>query len=492
MAVQMNISQGMQIDQKQSAQAILTAQILQMNSLELEVAIQQELETNPLLEVADEGEEINLEEDVAESKDNVEESGILDGAENNTNWDDYFQDGFKDAEPEDFSRRDPDEDDWERPQSYDLDVQEYLITQLKDRNLPADVYECAVYLIGCVGDNGFLRSENEEAKENIDKSPLINAIDLVLRDEKSLKKAPKEVKEAFEVLRSFEPPGICAFDLRDCFIMQAKKISDFSKVAIEILEHHYNLLLELHYVQIAKAMNISVADVNSALKELSRLNPHPLSQIPVSKLSFVTPDFIVEKEPDGSFSVSLRDGTKSRLKINDSYRGLLKTQRINKNEKTWIRNKLNSANIFIRSVESRKETMLLVMNAIVRRQFDFFARGRQYLKPMILQDIADEVNRNVSTVNRVTNGKYAQTPHGILELKQFFSAGITQNDGTEVSNTKIKESIRDIVNVEDKKNPLSDQEISDILEKRGLKVARRTINKYREAMGIMPVKIRRQ
>jgi len=498
MPMQMNISQGMQIDQKQSAQTILTAQILQMNSLELEAAIQQELEVNPLLEIDESNENENDEAEDGEFEYQYEaaDKGILDGPEKNSelDWEDYFQDGFKDTEPEDFSRRDPDEDDWERPQSYDLDIQEYLLNQLKERNLPENINEYVVYLIGCVGDNGFLRDENESKEylaENFDRSSFIEIINAVLQDENLLKKAPKEIKQAFEVLRSFEPLGIGAFNLRDCLIIQAKKMEDFSKTAIEILEKHYDLLLDLRYMQIAKMMNISVQNVNDAVKELAKLNPHPLSRIPVSKLSYITPDFIVEREPNGSFSVSLRDGTKSKLKINDSYRGLLKTKSVSSEEKSWIRGKLNSANVFMRSVESRKKTMLLVMEAIVRRQYDFFARGQQHLKPMILQDIASEVDRDASTVNRVTNGKYVQTSYGIFELKKFFSAGVAQDDGTEVSNVKIKESIRELINNEDKKNPLSDQEIAEILEKRGLKVARRTVNKYREAMGILPVKVRR-
>jgi len=496
MPMQMNISQGMRMDQKLSAQAILTSQILQMNSLELEAAIQQELETNPLLEIDESSE--NDENEFDNERENFEEDtdiGLLDDPDKKTDidWDDYFKEGFKDSEPEDFSRRDPDEDDWERPQSYDLDIQQYLLNQLKDRNLPADIYECVVYLIGCVGDNGFLRDENEkEVKEgNSGEGPLIKAINSVLQNQKDLKKAPAEVREAFEVLRNLEPPGIGAFDLRDCLITQAKRIAKFPKTSIEILDKHYDLLLELRYTQIAKVMNIQVQEVNDAVKELARLNPHPLTQIPASRLSYVTPDFIVEREADGSFSVSLRDGTKSRLKINDTYRGLLKTKAVNSAEKYWIRNKLNSANIFMRSIASRKETMLLVMNAIVRRQYDFFARGPQHLRPMILQDIAEEVERNVSTVNRVTNGKYVQTSYGIFELKKFFSAGVAQDDGTEVSNVKIKNSIKDLINGEDKNSPLSDLEISELLERRGLKVARRTVNKYREAMGILPVKVRK-
>jgi len=495
MPVQMNISQGMQIEQKLSAQTIITAQILQMNSLELETAIQQEMEINPLLEM-DESSDDEAEEIKDEYDSNDIDRGLLDGSDNdsNINWDDYFQDGFKYSEPEDFSKRDPDEDDWERPQSYDLDIQQYLLNQLKDRNLPANVYECVEYLIGCVGDNGFLLDENESSEilaGNLDKDSAFKAIDAVLQNEKPLKKAPKEVREAFEVLRSLEPPGVGAFNLRDCLLLQAKRIPDFSKTALEMLEKHYDLLADLRYMQIAKAMNISTQDVTIAIKELARLNPRPLAQIQVSNLSFVTPDFIVEREPNGSFSVQLRDGTKSKLKINDSYKSMLKTKTVSNEEKSWIRNKLNSASVFMRSIESRKETMLLVMNAIVRRQYDFFARGQQHLRPMILQDIANEINRDISTVNRVTNGKYVQTSYGVFELKKFFSSGVAQDDGTEVSNVKIKDSIRELISKENKKNPLSDQEIAELLKKRGLRVARRTVNKYREAMGILPVKVRR-
>jgi len=495
MPVQMNISQGMQIDQKLSAQTIITSQILQMNSLELEAAIQQELEVNPLLEMDDSSDE-ETEETSDEYSTNDIDKGILDGQDNNSdlNWDEYFQDGFKDSEPEDFSKRDPDEDDWERPQSYDLDIQQYLLNQVKDRNLPIDVYECLEYLIGCVGDNGFLSDANESMENfagSSGKNSLFKAIDAVLQKEKPLKKAPKEVREAFDVLRSLEPPGVGAFDLRDCLLIQAKRSPDFSKTAIEMLENHYDLLADLRYMQIAKAMNISTQDVTFAIKELAKLNPRPLAQIPVSNLSFVTPDFIVEREPNGSFSVQLRDGTKAKLRINSSYKNLLKTKSVSTEEKSWIRNKLNSASVFMRSIESRKETMLLVMNAIVRRQYDFFARGQQHLRPMILQDIANEINRDISTVNRVTNGKYVQTNYGVFELKKFFSSGVAQDDGTEVSNVRIKDSIRDLINNENKKNPLSDQEIAELLEKRGLRVARRTVNKYREAMGILPVKVRR-
>jgi RNA polymerase sigma-54 factor len=503
-AQQMNISQGMRIDQKLSAQTIITAQILQMNSMELEAAIQQELEINPLLEI-DESSEDDYDDTHGELENDPQfdyqydaaDKGILDKPERNSDldWDDYFQDGFKHSEPEDFSRRDPDEDDWERPQCYELDIQEYLLNQLKDKVLPEKVREYVEYLIGCIGDNGFLRDENEpeEITEKFaNKSSAIKTIDEILRNEKLLAHASRDIKQAFKVLRSLEPTGVGAFDLRDCLIIQAKRIPGFSKAAIEILENHYDSLLELHYMQLAKAMNMSTADITKIVKELAVLNPHPLSKIQVSKFSFVTPDFTVEKEPDGSFSVSLRDGTKTKLKINELYKSLVKEKNTSNEEKNWIRGKLNSANIFMRSIESRRETMLLVMNAIVRRQYDFFARGQQHLNPMILQDIADEVNRDVSTVNRVTNGKYVQTAYGIFELKKFFSAGVAQEDGTEVSNVKIKESIRNLINNENKKSPLSDQEITEILEKRGLKVARRTVNKYREAMGILPVKVRKE
>jgi RNA polymerase sigma-54 factor len=200
---------------------------------------------------------------------------------------------------------------------------------------------------------------------------------------------------------------------------------------------------------------------------------------------------VVETKP-GEFSVIMKNNSLPRLHINSTYKMLLKDKNTSKEDKDYIREKLNAANTFMRSIDNRHSTMSLVMQAIVDKQYDFFAKGPEYLKPMILQDIADTVKRDPSTVNRVTNGKYVETPFGIYELKQFFTSSITQKDGSEMSSARILDAMKTLIENEDPKKPLSDQAITDALEKLGIQVARRTVAKYREEdLKILPARLRK-
>ena len=516
----MNLHQGLRLEQKLAPQMIQAVNILQMNTLELEVAIKEEIETNPLLEViehdsdsshedATEGAEVSSK--LAENEYDSVEQGLLDNpAKEDIDWEKYFKEGFDAGGrgPEDLGRSDPD-DDYEKPQTYGLNIQEYLLKQLQERHLPERVVALVEYLIGCVGEDGFLQSQQHEADtklqlrvgkqiQEIDASALVitnpdqQAAEDVLQGKIPLESASSVVREAFHVLQTFSPSGIGARDLRECLLLQAYRIPGFSKTAISILEHHYALLRELRYSQIARQLGIGNDEVVRAIQELSSLDPHPVSQVLQADTPMVTPDLVIIEEKPGKFVVKLKDGSLPRLRINSTYRDLLSSSRTGKEEKRFIKGKLEAANMFIKNIENRNGTMLRVMNAILERQHDFFSKGPEHLKPMILQDIADVVERDPSTVNRVTNGKYVQTPHGVFEIKRFFSAGVTQEDGSEVSNVQVKDAIRTLIASENPAKPLSDQALVEALEERGLKVARRTVNKYREALGILPARVRRQ
>lgn len=521
----MNLHQGMRLEQKLAPQMIQAVTILQMNTIELEQAIKEEIEANPLLEVVESDSERSAEQANSEDRDpesavsskldeneyNAVEQGVLDNpGKEDIDWEKYFKEGFDfgGRAPEDLSRQDPD-DEWERPQTYGLSMQEYLLKQLQERHLSPDIIEVVEYLIGCVGENGFLQSQvtEEGAKIQIRVGKEIREVDAdslslhsesirmaeeVLQNRLPLEVAPLVVREAFHVLQTFQPSGIGARDLRECLLIQAYRIPGFSATALTILEKHFQLLRELRYAQIAKLMGVDNNDVVRAVQELAVLNPHPAALVMDSNAPMVAPDLVVVEEKPGVFKVLLKDGSLPRLRVNSTYRNLLQNSRTSKDEKRFIKGKLDAANMFIKNIENRNSTMLRVMNAIVERQYDFFAKGPEFLKPMILQDIADVVERDPSTVNRVTNGKYVQTPHGVFEIKRFFSAGVTQEDGSEVSNVQVKEAIRELIAKENPAKPLSDQAIVDALEERGLKVARRTVNKYREALGILPARVRRQ
>lgn len=496
------LKQGMKLEQNLSPQMLQSIKMLQMNTIELQTAITQELEVNPLLE-ADEPVDSRMEsldEPVRESSGVDGDDNSYDlmepGTENSIDWNQAMEDGFRNSEApyKDLGGRDPDEDLRPEP-TRGLSMQELLKNQLREWKRPPQIVKIVEYLIDSVGDDGFLAPADKDLllDENAEeqKDPDIAEVEDVLQNKKTLEEASYPVQEAFHVLQSFTPPGIGARNLRECFLIQAYRIPDFSPLAIQILEKHFDALRELRYAAIAKAMGISTDEVQKAVHELAALSPHPGTQINNTPTQAIVPDMEVVKTGEDKFKVVMRHEHIPRLHINETYRKILQDPNRSKKDKEYVRDKLNAANTFIKSVDNRRSTIELVMNAILKKQHDFFAKGPENLKPMILQDIADEIKRDPSTVNRVTNGKYVDTPYGIYELKQFFSSGIIQSDGSAVGSAKILDTIKDLVASEDRSAPLSDQAIADALEQQGMKVARRTVAKYREELKILPARHRK-
>jgi RNA polymerase sigma-54 factor len=390
-----------------------------MNTLDLETAIKQEVETNPLLEIED-GENKTELENISENHDttpehtessDTERELMNSQSDNDIDWDKYMSDGFQNAEAplKDLNSPDPDDDDIHPENKGFQSLQDYLKNQLREWKRPPRIVTIVEYLIGCVGDDGFLAPAGTEFSElDPEKLTSTNAdiaeAEAVLQNKIALEAASLAVQEAFHVLQSFTPPGIGARNLRECLLIQAYRLPDFSPLAIEILEHHFEALKELRYAAIAKALNITTEAVQAAVHELSRLTPHPGTQIGDAPLQTIIPDMSVVETKPGEFSVIMKNNSLPRLHINSTYKMLLKDKNTSKEDKDYIREKLNAANTFMRSIDNRHSTMSLVMQAIVDKQYDFFAKGPEYLKPMILQDIADTVKRDPSTVNRVTNG----------------------------------------------------------------------------------------
>lgn len=480
------LKQGTRLEQNLSPQMLQSIKMLQMNTLELETAISQELEVNPLLE---EVAEVPAKES-EDTRDNEPEDTI--------DWAERFEDGFKDSDDSeapyrDLGGRDP-EDNAHMELSRAPSMQEFLRNQLREWKRPPRIVKIVEYLIDCVGDDGFLApadksliSEENRDEQNSD----IAEVEEVLQQKKSLEDASYPVQEAFHVLQSFSPPGIGARNLRECLLIQAYRIPDFSPLAIQILEKHFDALKDLRYAVIAKSLGVSTEDVQKAVHELSKLSPHPGAQINDTPIQPIVPDMeVVEAEP-GEYKVVMRRDNLPHIRINETYKKILQSSTASKKDKEFVREKLNSANSFLRSVDNRRSTIELVMNAILEKQRDFFAKGPENLKPMILQDIADAVHRDPSTVNRATNGKYVDTPYGIYELKQFFSSGIEQADGSSLGSAKILDAIKELVEGEDRKAPLSDQAITEALAEKGIKVARRTVAKYREELKILPARLRK-
>ena len=353
------------------------------------------------------------------------------------------------------------------------------------------------YLIDSLDENGFLQGVAPDVSPiNISSDIYINEIEAMLRGETPLEKCSLPVREALHVLQGFTPRGIGARDQRECFLIQAYAIPGFSPLAIKILENCYPDLLALRYAKIAKSLSVSTEDVQQAVSCFAKLSPHPGFQLSGSRVQTVAADLkIVEKH--GHMEVeSVRSSTQKRLRVNQTYKAILDDSRASKSDKEYVRTHLYKAVEFIKALDNRYSTMELVMRAIFKRQKDFFTKGPAFLKPMVQQDIADDIKRDVSTVNRSINGKYVDTPYGIYELKRFFTSGVkqgTEENAEELSSARILDAIKNLVEAEDKRKPLSDQAIADKLAEQGIKVARRTVAKYREnELRILPASKRKK
>ena len=529
LGMQANIGQTQ--EQTLSPALLQSVKMLQKTSQELETAIKEEVEVNPLLEVDDgdfDDQEVPVDKDPeeldprandsSEFPDDIEDmargslddtadvdSSYLDGESTDVNWDSYLGDGtsYDDAPFNDLNSgsKDPDED-WDRPiKDVGKSLQEQLEDQLRlwngTRELQEQLQENGVteehfrklvqYLINSINDDGFLcdvsRDNESEAMVVQSDDKYIDEIERVLRGELKLEDASLPVREAVHVLQSFKPSGIGARDQRECFLIQAYAIPNFPSLAIRILEKEYENLLQLRYAKIAKALNVSADEVKTAVASLSRLRPHPGFQLSHSYSHIINADLkVVEKK--GNYEViCFKTKMQKSLRINQTYKAILTDPSASKQDKEYVKAQLAKATDLIKAVDNRFSTIELVMRAIVKRQRGFFENGPAFLKPMILQDVADDVHLAVSTVQRATDQKYVETPYGMYELKQFFTSGVKQGsspDAEEVGSAQIIDAIKTLIDEEDKSSPLSDQDISDELLKQGIKVARRTVAKYRE------------
>jgi RNA polymerase sigma-54 factor len=305
--------------------------------------------------------------------------------------------------------------------------------------------------------------------------------------------AVAEVEDALRIIWAMEPPGLGARNLQECLRLQlAAKRIDVS-LAMRIINEAWDLFEKWKIPDIAKQLNVDMCEVQHAVDLIKTLHPKPGSLIAGEKTTTIVPDLIVEKV-DGEFVIMLNDRSTPMLHINKSYAKMLsRGSLVQKDVKNYVREKLNSAAWLVRSIEQRRTTMLKVMHAIVQRQQEFFEKGPPHLGPLKLQDIADMIDMHISTVSRVTSNKYVQTPHGIFELKYFFPEAMGQDaQGDDISSETIKNRIRELTQNENSKKPLSDQKISDILSRENLKVARRTVAKYREQLRILPARMRQK
>ncbi len=477
--------------------------LLECTTLELEERVQHELEENLALEREENIEHEEREDEYVEDreddygdeygeKDDEEAVDVDDKLE--IDWDTYISDDDNADYTSGYAagNNNSDEEQKEIPYSIGISFQEHLISQVNELTFNEEDKKIAAYIVGNIDERGYLRRTIEQLSD-----------DLIFQA--NLDISAEHVEHIVHTIQyTFDPEGVCARDLQECMLIQLRR-KDHSPVidlAIEIVNKRFKQLSAHHYSKIMERLNITKAQLQEALNVITHLNPYPGTVISndIYVSSTIIPDFIVEKNDDNSFKVSLNNSNVPELRVNQEFNNYLQAyqkkenhSREEKAEATWIKDRIDSARWFINAVKQRNETMLRTMRAIVSMQKEFFLEGDEaVLKPMVLKDIAERTEYDISTISRVSNSKYVETNGMILPLKFFFSEGIMNEDGEEISTRAIKNEMQLIIDNEDKTSPLTDERIADLLSNNGHAIARRTVAKYRQEMGIPETRLRKE
>ena len=466
--------QGLELKQTQklSPLQIQTIKLLELPIQDLEQRIRKEMEENPVLD-----------EDLP--KDNDE-----DEAPREVSLSEYKED---DSIPSYRLRADNYNSKEERPQYSTFSVKESFTQSLQEqlgyRNLTEHQYAVASFIIGSLDDDGYLRRSVDSLVDDMSFRANVET------DE-------QEVLDMLKIVQEFDPPGVGARDLRECLLLQIKLFKRTPEVenAIKILQHYFNEFTNKHYQKIMTRMNLSEADLKAAMKKILKLNPSPGGQIDDSytdQAQQIVPDFILDYQ-DGELHLSMPRFSIPELRVNRKYADILieaanSSEREQKEAAAFVKKKLDSAKWFVEAIKQRHNTLSNTMQAIVDYQRDYFIDGDESnLKPMVLKDIAEKTGFDISTISRVVNSKYIETHFGIYSLKYFFSEGLENQEGEEVSTRELKKALQECVDSENKKKPFTDDELVVQMTDKGYKVARRTIAKYRDQLGIPKARLRKE
>lgn len=495
----MSLSQGLYQKQLQklSPQQIQLMKLLQVPTALLEERIKEELEDNPALETGDEEEQEEFENDTtAELEDGKDEDSDLDGSVDeydNIDISDYVQDGdddIADYKMKDDNYPDPDEDKTV-PHKVETGFNELMLEQLGQLNLSDHQLKVAEQIIGNLDDDGYLRRE-------------ISAIvdDLAFRQ--NIQTTEEEIEKLVLQIQRFDPPGVCARNLQECLLLQLERRveeGDHVEMAIKVLEKYFDEFTKKHYEKIQRGLNITDDQLRGVINQIIKLNPKPGGNVGDSNAGegYVIPDFFILNNA-GKLELTLNSRNAPDLRISEGYREMLKDyDRGSKKDKRqkeavlFIKQKIDSAKWFIDAIKQRQHTLLSTMEAIMNYQYDFFLTGDDTeMRPMILKDIAEMTNLDISTVSRVANSKFVQTEFGTYRLKFFFSESLQTDSGEEVSTREVKKILNDLIDAEDKKSPLSDERLTELLQEKGYNIARRTVAKYREQLFIPVARLRKE
>ncbi|HTC01453.1 MAG TPA: RNA polymerase factor sigma-54 [Ferruginibacter sp.] len=492
----MALSQGLYQKQLQklSPQQIQLMKLLQVSTAQLEERLKEELEENPALESGEEEEVDEFKNDETDEFEEVKEDEFeLDGSQDeyeNIDISEYVQDGDDDIA--DYKLRDdnyPEVDDGKViPHKVETGFNELMLEQLGLLNLDDHQQMVAEQIIGNLDDDGYLRRD-------------ISAIvdDLAFRQ--NINTTEQELTALIAQIQQFEPAGVCARDLQECLLLQLKRKSGQSvEMAIKVLDKYFDEFTKKHYEKIQRGLNLSDDELRAVISQIVKLNPKPGGNMGGSGKGegYVVPDFFIINNA-GKLELTLNSKNAPDLRISEGYRDMLKDydkgSKKDKRQKEaviFIKQKIDAAKWFIDAIKQRQHTLLSTMDAIMNYQYDFFTTGDETeLRPMILKDIAEKTNLDISTISRVANSKFVQTEFGTYRLKFFFSESLQTDSGEEVSTREVKKILSDLIEGESKKNPLSDERLTELLQEKGYNIARRTVAKYREQLNVPVARLRK-
>lgn len=479
-----------QLSQRQTQQLVLAPQlrqslkILQVAALDLRSVIQEELQNNPTLEeLPMEG--ISLDRnDGDENKPAAGEESADAGAREELEFSKDFEvlnklgEDWRDYMAQAGGAQPYTSEDSEKRQHFfdslvsETSLQEHLMSQAEQTDSPPKVIEAMRYLVGSLNDHGFLTA-----------SPA----DIALMSSLAL----EDVQTARKLLRTFDPPGIGSLNLEECLLHQLEGRGRGDSLAARIIRDHFDLLARRRIPDLARRLGVTSEEVQEAIAEIGTLDPAPGRRFADDSNRVVIPDVTVEKE-SGKWVIHLNNDYIPRLRISNTYKELIARGKLSKGERDYLRERMRSGRFLINSIEQRQQTIERITREILKVQEEFFEHGVSRLKPLIMTQIAGAVGVHETTVSRAIANKYIKTPHGVFEFKYFFTPGYQAQSGDNVSNTSVKEMISDLITLEDKSHPLSDQEIMARLEEKGINIARRTVAKYREELGLLSSNLRRE
>jgi len=473
-------------------------ELLYMPLLDLEQHLKEQMAENPFLEMQDafEEKEVELKEDTLDEPMGDDE----------VDWEEILLDGFEvGGQRQQYEEREV----FEPTPVEAQDLHDHLLGQLTLLPIPEREIRLGEEVIGNIDDDGMLActpdecltglnewldqvrpsayAKAQEISDDLARRSELEEIASVFREYNI-----SEVKNMISLIQGFDPAGVGARDVRESLLLQLISRGDEASLQYRIVDQHFEELINRHITEIAKTIGIKPIEVQDAADSISQLDPKPGLKYSTAPEEYVIPDLIVEFI-DGDYMVFANDTSLPRLRISQAYREVAKDRKAFTGEnKEFIANKLNSANWMIQAIEQRRQTMLKVMTFIVGRQREFFERGVQYLKPLTLREVADHIQMHESTVSRVTNKKFVQTPRGVYSLKYFFSTGLSTMSGDDISARGVRDKIKTLVGDENPKKPLTDQALVNLLEEDGVKIARRTVAKYRDQLDILPARMRKR